>query len=135
MYLSHPPPSRAPPWPVGTILVKESQTFGLHAGITIDAMVKRGGGFNFDVPGGLVDGGLAVGAHDWEWMGLNRIGDAGATIGLARAQRLPPNAGYGPLNGDCNACHTQAVGNDAVQCPTDDAGFQASAPLRLSSTY
>jgi len=132
VYVNQLPPHGSTTWPTGTILVKESQTFGIHAGITIDAMVKRGGAFNPDIDGGYPDGGYMTGAHGWEWMGLNRIGDAGATIGW-RGTVPPPNAGYGPLNGDCNGCHTQATTNDDVKVPADDAGYHAAFPLMLSN--
>ena len=120
IYANRLPPAGSTRFPVGTILVKESTVFSqASAVLQVDAMVKRGGGFN----GG--DGG----ARGWEWMGLTPS-DAGASIAW-RGSVPPASAGYGPLLGQCNACHLEAEANDDVQIPVDDGGRMAAAPLVL----
>ena len=123
IYLNHRPSQGSSEWPVGTILVKELYTLGLHPTLQIDAMVKRGGKFN-DADGG---------ARGWEWMGLSKVGDAGATI-FWRGTEPPPGAGYvGPTAG-CNQCHAGFPStNDSVKLPPDDAGLEAAFGLALEN--
>ena len=100
----------------------------------VDGMVKHGGDYNLDggqpFPDAGSDGGTAIG---WAFMGLTPPDDAGAGVSILwQAPFPPPNAGYGPTNGDCNGCHHDAQANDYVKITDDDAGFWASGELMLS---
>ena len=121
VYLNHAPPHGSTSWPKGTIIVKETLVYRGNGAVTVDVMSKRGGGFNTD------DGG----APGWEWMGLDLSDDGGVSINW-RGAVPPPNAGYGPSQQACNGCHLQAIANDCVQLPDDDAGIAAGQPLLLS---
>jgi hypothetical protein len=134
VYVNRLPPAGSRSFPVGTILIKESLVFGLHPSITVDGMVKHGGDYNLDggqpFPDAGSDGGTAIG---WAFMGLTPPDDAGAGVSILwQAPFPPPNAGYGPTNGDCNGCHHDAQANDYVKITDDDAGFWASGELMLS---
>jgi hypothetical protein len=110
VYWNHPPPTGSTKFPVGTIIVKETDEPDLTAR-KVFAMVKRGGDFN------------PTGAVNWEWFELQNTVDSGVVINWR---------GYGPSSGSadvyggnphiCNDCHGVAVSNDYVW----------SAPLQLS---
>jgi len=121
VYLNQRPPPGSCAFPVGTIIVKHAPAIGLRGTEQIDAMVKRGAGYN--------DGG----ATGWQWFGLARApNDGGVTIAWSGTVP-PPNAGYGPGNADCNGCHGLSGANDYVKLPPDAEGQQIAAPLRLDA--
>jgi hypothetical protein len=89
-------------FPVGTIIVKETQEADVTQRVVF-AMVKRGGGFN-----------APPGANGWEWFSLQNNTDQSVNI-LWRGIVAPPGQTYAnQAIGDCNGCHTLANGNDAV---------------------
>jgi hypothetical protein len=101
VYWNQSPPHGSTTFPVGTIIVKETE----QADVTqraVFAMVKRGDGFN------------SAGANGWEWFSLQDATDGTVTIlwsGLA------PSGGETYANqpiGDCNGCHALASSNDSV---------------------
>lgn len=92
---------------VGTILVKELERPADGGGLEVDAMVKRGAGFNAG------DGG----APGWEFFGLLRT-DAGLTAVQWRGTGTGLATGsYGGGGASCVGCHAAAQGNDFVQSP------------------
>lgn len=101
VYLNQPPTHGATAFPVGTIIVKETQDADVTQRIVF-AMVKRGGGYNAD------------GASGWEWFSLQNNTDG--TVNILWRGVVPP-AGETYANqaiGDCNGCHVLASGNDSV---------------------
>jgi hypothetical protein len=102
VYWNRPPPTGSTTFPVGTIIVKETDEADLTAR-KIFAMVKRGGDFN------------ATGAVNWEWFELQNGVDSGVVINWR---------GFGPPSGSadvyggnptiCNNCHVIAAANDDV---------------------
>ncbi len=105
-YLNHRPPPGSTRFPVGTVIVKETQK-GAEADWKVFAMVKRGGGYN------------AGGARDWEWFELTPPTSGPPTI-IWRGVAPPTGEGYGTGCGGCNECHAAAAGNDFVQSPLLD---------------
>jgi hypothetical protein len=96
VYINALPPVGAAAFPVGTLIVKVTETDG-----KIFARAKRGGGFN------------KSGALDWEWFELEE-GSAGLSV---RWHGWGPPAGEmygGDAGGACNGCHIAAVDNDYV---------------------
>lgn len=97
----NPPPGSAT-FPIGTIIVKETEEADPTAR-RVFAMAKRGAGFN------------AAGAVDWEFYELTNRADGSVSVQWQ---------GYGPTSastdmygGDpnvCNHCHRLAVSNDYV---------------------
>jgi|SRR4051794_7458247 hypothetical protein len=99
VYINQLPPPGAAEFPVGTLIVKVTETDG-----KIFARAKRGGNFN------------KSGALNWEWFELEQ-GPAGLAI---RWNGWGPPAGEmygGDAGGACNGCHTAAAGNDYVLSP------------------
>ncbi len=99
VYWNKPPPHGSTEFPIGTIIVKETDP-----GVTpaqIFAVVKRGGGYN------------AAGAHDWEWFEL-QTADSGSVVILWRGVGPPNGETYGGDPTTCNTCHGQASSNDFV---------------------
>jgi hypothetical protein len=96
------PPEPGASFPVGTMIVKETQAT-LADGRHLFAMAKRGAGFN------------ARGARGWEWFELKERDDASVAI-MWRGVGAPKGEEYGgdPL-GTCNDCHSMAKENDYVQ--------------------
>ena len=101
LFLNKRPPAGSHEFPVGTIMVKESDGDDPTAR-HIFAMVKRGADFNVG------------GALNWEWFELANA-SSGAVVIKWR--------GFGPSNGDayggdatggCNACHKTAAASDYV---------------------
>lgn len=102
VYWNHPPPTGSTTFPVGTIIVKETQEADPTAR-KVFAMVKRGGDFN------------PTGAVNWEWFELQNTANSGVVINWR---------GYGPPSGSgevyggdptiCNSCHLIAAANDDV---------------------
>jgi hypothetical protein len=96
VYINALPPSGAAEFPVGTLIVKVTETDG-----KIFARAKRGGDFN------------KSGARNWEWFELEE-GSAGLSV---RWHGWGPPAGEmygGDAGGACNGCHVAAVDNDYV---------------------
>lgn len=104
VYLNRRPPPGSREWPVGTMIVKTTET-GDPTSWEIHAMVKRGGDYN------------ARGAVGWEYFDL-RIGNSGVPVVLWRGPAPPAGGGYQTSTGaaDCNGCHAtpEALANDAV---------------------
>jgi hypothetical protein len=101
VYWNENPPHGATSFPVGTIIVKETEEPDVTQRTTF-AMVKRGGGYN--------DGGAA----GWEWFSLLDAPDGTVAI-LWRGIVAPETETYaGRPIGDCNGCHVQAIANDFV---------------------
>jgi len=96
VYINQRPPSGAAEFPVGTLIVKQTETDG-----KIFAQVKRGGNFN------------KSGALNWEWFELEE-GSAGLAV---RWHGWGPPAGEmygGDAGGACNGCHLAGAANDYV---------------------
>jgi hypothetical protein len=95
IYLNQAPPPGSLHFPLGTVIVKTTE------GATTFAMVKRGGGFNADLPG-------------WEFFGLAPSLN-GRSIILWRGVGTVGTLAYGsmPATG-CDACHLGAYQNDFV---------------------
>lgn len=102
VYLNHAPPHGSKAFPVGTIIVKESEDAALTER-KIFAMVKRGASYN------------ASGAQDWEWFELKNVDASRVTI-IWRGVGPPAGETYGgDASGGCNTCHTEASANDYVR--------------------
>ena len=101
-YWNQSPPHGSTSFPVGTIIVKETEEADVTQRIVF-AMVKRGGGYN-----------APPGANGWEWFSLQNNTDGSVTI-LWRGLVAPPGQTYAnQAIGDCNGCHTLAASNDNV---------------------
>jgi hypothetical protein len=99
VYINERPPAGATEFPVGTLIVKVTETDG-----KIFARAKRGGNFN------------RSGALNWEWFELEK-GTAGLSV---RWQGWGPPAGEmygGDAGGACNGCHLAGAANDYVMTP------------------
>jgi hypothetical protein len=102
VYWNQSPPHGATTFPVGTIIVKETEDPDPTQRIVF-AMVKRGDGYN-----------APPGANGWEWFSLQNNADGSVTI-LWRGLVAPPGQTYAnQAIGDCNGCHTAAATNDDV---------------------
>jgi hypothetical protein len=100
VYWNESPPHGATSFPVGTIIVKETEQADVTTRVVF-AMVKRGDGFN------------SGGADGWEWFSLQDNADGTATI-LWRGVAPPAGEVYaGQAIGDCNGCHLPTR-NDSV---------------------
>ena len=106
-YLNKVPPHGSATFPVGTIILKETNDTD-PTKRTAFAMVKRqprGTGFNSASSGG--DDG-------WEWWSVSDLGNCNVAR-LWRGPAPPSSETYaGTTVGDCNGCHGRAVGNDYV---------------------
>jgi hypothetical protein len=107
VYWNKSPPHGSTQFPVGTIILKETNDPD-PANRTAFAMVKRearGQGFNSAASGG---------ADGWEWWSVSDLGNC--NVGrLWRGAAPPSTESYaGQTIGDCNGCHTHAAGNDYV---------------------
>ncbi|HEX4449104.1 MAG TPA: hypothetical protein VH044_20330 [Polyangiaceae bacterium] len=104
VYWKASPPHDASEFPVGTIILKESEQPDAGDRIVF-AMVKRlrkGAGYN------------TGGADGWEWFSLQDTGDCSAEI-LWRGPAPPILTTYSDLlTGDCNGCHANIADNDEV---------------------
>jgi hypothetical protein len=103
VYWNENPPHGSMSFPVGTIIVKETEEADVTQR-TIFAMAKRGGAFN------------SGGANGWEWFSLQNNADGSVEWPpLWRGPIAPGTETYAsqPI-GDCNGCHEQAVANDYV---------------------
>lgn len=100
-YLNRAPAAGSTSFPVGTIIVKESDEEPI-ADRQVFARVKRGGGYN------------AGGAAGWEWFELKNV-DAQRATRIWRGVGPPVGEKYGgDPNGGCNGCHGAAKDNDFV---------------------
>jgi hypothetical protein len=99
-YLNRPPPSGRSEFPVHTIIVKEAT--GGTIPHEIFGMVKRGGGFNQNLPG-------------WEWFELENLDDDKDSVKIVWQGFGPPKGETygGDADSGCNTCHL-ACGNDGV---------------------
>jgi hypothetical protein len=101
-YWNHAPPSGSTKFPVGTIIIKETDQADPTAR-QVFAMVKRGADFN---PSGAVG---------WEWFELTNVADGSVAISW---RGFGPKTGTGDIYGGnpfiCNDCHGVAVSNDYV---------------------
>jgi hypothetical protein len=104
VYWSQSPPHGSHEFPVGTIILKESNQTNPADRLAF-AMVKRqprGTGYN------------TGGADGWEWWSVQDLGNCQASR-LWRGPVPPSTESYaGQQIGDCNGCHAQAVDNDYV---------------------
>lgn len=102
VYWNQSPPHGSTSFPVGTIIVKETEEADVTKRIVF-AMVKRGGGFN-----------APPGANGWEWFSLQNNSDGSVQI-LWQGLVAPPGQTYADQAiGDCNGCHTLTASNDDV---------------------
>jgi hypothetical protein len=97
------PPKGATKFPVGTILVKETDP-GPVTQRTVFAMVKRGGDYD------------PTGDVNWEWFQLLNNADGTESIVWRGAGPAGGVYGNGPLGG-CDACHAAAERTDYVMTP------------------
>jgi hypothetical protein len=103
-YLNRAPAPGSTSFPVGTIIVKESDD-GPIADRQVFARVKRGGGYN------------AAGAAGWEWFELKNV-DAQRVTRVWRGVGPPVGEKYGgDPSGGCNGCHGAAKDSDFVLSP------------------
>ena len=101
VYWNASPPSGSTSFPVGTIIVKESEQADVTAR-TVFAMVKNGGSEN------------SSGAIGWEWFSLQNNADGSVNL-LWRGVVAPAGETYAnQAIGDCNGCHELAKKNDYV---------------------
>jgi hypothetical protein len=107
VYWNKSPPHGSEQFPVGTIILKESNQADPTQRVAF-AMVKRqarGTGWNSAANGG---------ADGWEWWSVQDLGNCNIAR-LWRGATPPSGETYtGTPGGDCNGCHTQAVNNDYV---------------------
>jgi hypothetical protein len=103
VYWNQSPPHGSMAFPVGTVIVKETQEADVTQRIVF-AMVKRGDGYN---------SGQGA-ANGWEWFSLQNNTDCTVDI-LWRGLVAPAGQTYAnqPI-GDCNGCHSAASTNDSV---------------------
>jgi hypothetical protein len=104
VYWNAPPPHGADEFPVGTMILKESEQPDASDRIVF-AMVKRE-----PRVGGYDDGG----SDGWEWFSLQDEGDCSVEV-LWRGPASPVITTYTDLlTGDCNGCHGGIPDNDFV---------------------
>ena len=101
-YLNHRPPHASSEFPLGTIIVKQTNEQAPPNRRQVFAMVKRGANFN------------TSGARNWEWFELT-VNDGGAAFINWRGEGPPPGETYGTADQSCNTCHAGARSNDYVQ--------------------
>jgi hypothetical protein len=100
VYWKQPPPHGSPSFPVGTLIVKESQETDVTKR-TVFAMAKVGGSYNSD------------GAPGWEWFSFAHNADCSVTT-LWSGPAAPPGETYSGMPvGNCNGCH-ESADNDFV---------------------
>ncbi len=109
VYWNHAPPHGATEFPVGTIIVKESNESNPTMR-TVFAMVKRE---SRNYSAGEVYNDL--GARGWEWWSLGDLGNCSMKE-LWRGPVAPSTETYsGTPAGDCNGCHGEVMNsNDYV---------------------
>jgi hypothetical protein len=99
VYWKQAPPPESSEFPVGTLIVKQTDPGAVTP--QIFAMVKRGAGYN------------SSGAHGWEFFELEAVDDRSVVI-LWRGVGPPNGESYGGDPNTCNSCHQQARNNDFV---------------------
>jgi hypothetical protein len=106
VFINHVPAPGSTAFPIGTIIVKETDTPpGPVTQRTVFASVKRGG--NYDPTGDV----------NWEWFSLQNQPDGTETV-LWRGPGPASGGAYGPGTlGGCNACHGVAKKTDYVLTP------------------
>jgi hypothetical protein len=108
VYYNRAPPPGSRAFPVGTILVKETDP-GPVTGRTVFASVKRGGDYD------------PTGDVDWEWFSLQNLADGTESV-IWRGAGPSSGGAYGNgLLGGCNACHGSAKATDYVLTTALDA--------------
>jgi hypothetical protein len=104
VYWNHAPPHGSTEFPVGTLIVKETNEAD-PTQRTVFAMAKRqprGTGYN------------SSGADGWEWWSVQDEGNC-SVVRLWRGPIPPATESYaGSPVGDCNGCHGGAKDNDFV---------------------
>jgi hypothetical protein len=100
VYWNHAPEHGSKTFPVGTIIVKETEGADVTQRAAF-AMVKRGPGWN------------TTGAKEWEWFSLLENTDGSVTV-LWRTVPLSGETYANQPIGDCNGCHLRAIANDYV---------------------
>jgi hypothetical protein len=104
VYYNHAPPPGSTAFPIGTMIVKETDP-GPVTGRTVFASVKRGG--NYDPTGDV----------SWEWFSLQNLPNGTESI-LWRGPGPSGGSAYGTgALGGCNACHGVAKTTDYVLTP------------------
>lgn len=101
VYLNQAPPHGSTTFPLGTIIVKETN----EADVTqrqVFAMVKRGADFN------------ATGAVNWEWFDLKNLSDGTEFVQWHGYGPVGSADTYGGNPHICNDCHAIAVSHDYV---------------------
>jgi len=107
VFINKDPPKGSAQFPVGTIIVKETDP-GPVTQRTVFASVKRGG--NYD----------PTGDKNWEWFSLQNLANGTDSI-LWRGPGPASGGVYGAgLLGGCNACHGGAAATDYVLTPQLD---------------
>jgi hypothetical protein len=100
-YINQVPPPGSTEFPIGTVIVKETQEAD-PAARTVFAMVKAGGCINVG------------GATNWLWYQLaNEANDAGVEI-IWKGFEPPQGADPYLAGVTCNGCHGGAASNDFV---------------------
>lgn len=104
VYINELPPEGATEFPVGTIIVKESEDSDVLADRKVFAMAKR-----------VTDGSYnATGARGWEWWELENV-DEDTVVKVWSGVGPPAGHEYGgDADGECNTCHLGADENDFV---------------------
>jgi hypothetical protein len=102
-YLNRRPPPGSTTFPVGTMIVKETDDDSSYEFRRVFAMVKRGGGYNAD------------GALGWEWFELQNNADGSVKQILWRGFGPPMGTTYGGNPTACTSCHAGSESNDYVQ--------------------
>jgi hypothetical protein len=104
VYINRLPPEGATEFPVGTLIVKESEDTDVLADRKVFAMAKR-----------VTDGSYnATGARGWEWWELENV-DESTVVKVWSGVGPPAGHEYGgDANGGCNTCHVGADENDFV---------------------
>jgi hypothetical protein len=101
VFWNNSPPDGSKSFPIGTIIIKESQDSNPTDRVAF-AMTNRGCGYNAD------------GAQNWEFWSLADNGNCTMTT-LWRGPIAPMAETYaGKPAGDCNGCHGMVVDNDYV---------------------
>jgi hypothetical protein len=102
VFINHLPPKGSTQFPIGTIIVKETDPPGPVTGRTVFASVKRGGDYD------------PTGDVNWEWFSLQNKPDGTETV-LWRGPGPASGGAYGNAAlGGCNACHGVAKKTDYV---------------------
>jgi hypothetical protein len=115
VYINKRPPPGSTRFPIGTIIVKETDPPGPITQRTVFASVKRGGDYD------------PTGDVNWEWFSLQNLPNGTESI-LWRGPGPSSGGVYGSGQlGGCNACHGVAASTDYVLTPQLDAMIQPDA--------